>query len=199
LTAGDTHLEDGHYRRVGSVEDARADVRVIAATNKDLEAEQKAGRLREDLFFRLNVIAIPLPLLKERKEDIPELVAHFLKTRPLGPQPHTISGEALAALKRYDWPGNVRELANVLERAQILAEAHTITPDDLPDPIRVPGSAAADEPDNPFNLDMVEKKLVREALQQTHGNKLAAARILGISPRTLYRMIERYDIANREP
>lgn len=191
-------LEDGHYRRVGSVEDARADVRVIAATNRDLEAEQKAGRFREDLFFRLNVVAIPLPPLKERKEDIPELVAHFLKTRPLGPQPHTITGEALAALKRYDWPGNVRELANVLERAQILAEAYTITPDDLPDPIRAPGVAAADEPDNPFNLDAVEKKLVREALQHTHGNKLAAARVLGVSPRTLYRMIERYGIANAE-
>jgi len=187
-------LEDGHYRRVGSVEDARADVRVIAATNKDLEAEQKAARFREDLFFRLNVIAIELPPLKVRRTDIRELVEHFLRTRPLGQQPFTIAPEALAALERYDWPGNVRELANVLERAQILAEAHTITPDDLPDPIRVPASAAADEPENQFNLDVVEKKLVREALKHTHGNKLAAARTLGISPRTLYRMHERFNI-----
>jgi len=189
-------LEDGHYRRVGSVEDARADVRVIAATNKDLEAEQKAGRFREDLFFRLNVIAIPLPPLKDRKEDIPELVDHFLKTRQLGPQPHSVTAEALSALKRYDWPGNVRELANVLERAQILAEANSITGDDLPEPIRAPSSTAAHEPGNPFNLDVVEKKLLGEALQHTHGNKLAAARLLGISPRTLYRMLERFGIAD---
>ncbi|HTK73984.1 MAG TPA: sigma-54 dependent transcriptional regulator, partial [Gemmataceae bacterium] len=189
-------LEDGHYRRVGSIEDARADVRVIAATNKDLEAEQKAGKFREDLFFRLNVISIPLPPLKDRREDIPELVQHFLKTRSLGPQPFAISREALAALERYDWPGNVRELANVLERAQILAEGHTITPDDLPDPIRAPGPAATDEPTNPFNMEAMEKKLVREVLQHTRGNKLAAARTLGISPRTLYRMIERYGISH---
>jgi DNA-binding NtrC family response regulator len=124
------------------------------------------------------------------------LVAHFLKTRPLGPQPHTITTEALAVLKRYDWPGNVRKLANVLERAQILAELQTVTPDDLPDPISAL-SSAADEPESPFNLDAVEKKLVRDALQHTDGNKLAAARTLGISPRTLYRMIERFGIVER--
>jgi DNA-binding NtrC family response regulator len=184
-------LEDGHYRRVGSVEDAHADVRVVAATNKDLDAEQKAGRFREDLYFRLNVVTIPLPALKDRRGDIPELIEHFLKTRPVGPAPFTIAPEAREMLERYDWPGNVRELANVLERAQILAEGHTITPDDLPDTIRVPPAAVA-EAGSPFDLAAMERKLLREALAHTGGNKLAAARALGISARTLYRMIDRY-------
>ncbi|HEY1378531.1 MAG TPA: sigma-54 dependent transcriptional regulator, partial [Gemmataceae bacterium] len=113
-------LEGGHYRRVGSTEDAHADVRVIAATHRDLEAEQAAGRFREDLYYRLNVITIDLPALKDRRADIPNLVEHFLTTRQVGPRRFTVSPEALAALGRYDWPGNVRELANVLERAQIL-------------------------------------------------------------------------------
>src|SRR5262249_2413377 len=139
-------LEDGTYRRVGSTEEQRADVRVVAATNKDLEAEQKAGRFREDLYFRLNVVAIPLPTLRERRGDVPELVAHFRATRQVGPRRFGVAPEALAALERYDWPGNVRELANVLERAQILADGGTITVDDLPEAVTAAAPAAA-EPD----------------------------------------------------
>src|SRR5262249_22167781 len=126
-------LEDGHFRRVGSTQEGHADVRVIAATNKDLEEEQIAGRFREDLFYRLNVVAIRLPSLRDRLADIPELVQHFLTTRQVGPRPFQVAPEALEAFARYDWPGNVRELANVLERAQILAENQTITLDDLPE------------------------------------------------------------------
>ena len=118
-------LEDGHYRRVGSTREAHADVRVVAATNKPLEDEQKAGRFREDLYYRLNVVTIELPPLRERREDIPLLVEHFLTTR------QRRAGTASRSTRRrwrrccsYDWPGNVRELANVLERAQILAEDH---------------------------------------------------------------------------
>src|SRR5262249_41002825 len=136
-------LENGTYRRVGGTEERHADVRVIAATNKLLEAEQKAGRFREDLFYRLNVITVPLPPLKERKEDIPGLVDHFLATRQIGKVRFKIDPAALAALVNYDWPGNIRELANVVERAQILAEGDTITADDLPDTIIDAGPAMA--------------------------------------------------------
>src|SRR5262249_5008335 len=135
-------LEDGHYRRVGGTREAHADVRVIAATNRDLEAEQKAGRFRADLHYRLNVVTVNLPPLNDRREDIPELVAHVLESRPLGNTRHRVDPEAMAALVRYDWPGNVRELANVLERAQILAEEDVITVDDLPSNLLTAPAAA---------------------------------------------------------
>ena len=186
-------LEDGSFRRVGSTDDLRADVRVVAATNRQLEDEQKAGRFREELYYRLNVITVALPLLKERKGDIPELVEHFLATRQVGPRRFGATPEALAALGRYDWPGNVRELANVLERAQILAEGDAITPDDLPEAVVSAGAApAAAGEDSPYSLEAAERRLLHEVLKHTQGNKLAAARALGVSPRTLYRMIERH-------
>src|SRR5262249_34081024 len=126
-------LEDGHFRRVGSTQEGIADVRIVAATNKPLEGEIKAGRFREDLFYRLNVVTIDLPPLKDRRKDIPQLVEHFLGTRPVRGTKFQIEAEALEALVRYDWPGNIRELANVLERAQILAEGSLVTLADLPD------------------------------------------------------------------
>jgi DNA-binding NtrC family response regulator len=190
-------LEDGHYRRVGGTQEARADVRVVAATNKDLEAEQRAGRFREDLFYRLNVVALQLPLLRERREDIPELVSHFLATRRVGPQPHRVQPEALEALRRYDWPGNVRELANVIERAQILAEGDTITLDDLPENIAEAsgGAAAAAAPaGDPHHLREVERLHVRAVLRAEKGNKVHAAKALGISRRALYRLVRKYHL-----
>jgi DNA-binding NtrC family response regulator len=189
-------LEDGRYRRVGGTQERHADVRVIAATNKPLEEEQKAGRFREDLFFRLNVFAIALPPLAERREDIPLLVEHFLKTRPIGTVPRRVDPGALEALRRYDWPGNVRELANVLERAQILAEGSVITPDDLPENL-VPASGAPRPPaesDNPFDLEGVERRHVAAVLRQAGGNKVKAAKALGVSRRSLYRMIAKYGL-----
>jgi DNA-binding NtrC family response regulator len=186
-------LEDGSYRRVGSTEDRRADVRLVAATNRSLEEEQKAGRFREDLYYRLNVVTIALPLLKDHKADIPDLVDHFLATRPVGQGRFRLAPETLSLLESYEWPGNVRELANVLERAQILAEGNVVTPDDLPDTVavkRTPAAPPAD--DNPFSLEAAERRLLTDALRHTHGNKLAAARVLGVSPRTLYRMIDRF-------
>ncbi|AMV26439.1 Transcriptional regulatory protein ZraR [Gemmata sp. SH-PL17] len=194
-------LEDGHYRRVGSTQEKRADVRVIAATNKPLEAEQAAGRFREDLFFRLNVISITLPPLKERREDIPELIAHFLHTRQVGRGLMTVDPTARAALCSYDWPGNIRELANVLERAQILAEGTTITPDDLPETVlasraAVPG--AEPQPPvatSPDDLDRMERYHVADVLRRHGGNKVQAAKALGVSRRTLYRLIEKHRLA----
>jgi DNA-binding NtrC family response regulator len=189
-------LEDGHFRRVGGTHERHANVRVIAATNKPLEAEQKAGRFREDLYYRLNVVSVTLSALRERREDIPQLVEHFLATRPVGPARHKVGPEAMKLLVCYDWPGNVRELANVIERAQILAEGDTITPDDLPDTLTAAAAETGEE--SPFSLAAAERRLLHEALRHTHGNKLAAAKALGISARTLYRMLARYGPAEPE-
>jgi DNA-binding NtrC family response regulator len=186
-------LEDGHFRRVGSTQERHADVRVIAATNKDLDVEQKGGRFREDLYYRLNVVTIPLPALKERREDIPELVGHFLATRQIGPRRLRVDPAALQALVRYDWPGNIRELANVLERAQILAEGDTITLDDLPEGLVV--GEALDAPNNdPGHLREVERRHVLDVLRQHKGNKVHAARALGISRRALYRLLNKFHL-----
>jgi DNA-binding NtrC family response regulator len=192
-------LEDGHYRRLGSTQERHADVRAVAATNKPLEDEVRAGRFREDLFFRLNVITVSLPALRDRREDIPALVAHFLATRQVGKTPFSVDAAAMRVLCGYDWPGNIRELANVLERAQILAEGDTITTDDLPDnllqasrPVATPGTPAAEM--SPENLDGVERRHVADVLRRNGGNKLQAAKALGVSRRTLYRLIEKHGL-----
>jgi transcriptional regulator with PAS, ATPase and Fis domain len=190
-------LEDGNYRRVGGTEEHHANIRLIAATNKPLEEEQKAGRFREDLFYRLNVASIHLPALRERLEDIPLLVAHCLTTRQLGKVKFAVDAEAMAVLQSYAWPGNVRELVNVLERAQILAENHTITVDDLPENLITmasPGAApgAAPATGEATTLQEVERRHVHEVLSQAHGNKMQAAKTLGISRRALYRLIAKY-------
>jgi DNA-binding NtrC family response regulator len=192
-------LEDGHYRRVGGTKECRADVRVIAATNKPLEEEQKAGRFREDLFYRLNVVAIELPPLRERREDIPALVDHFLTTRQLGPARCQVHPDAMQALLAYGWPGNIRELANVLERAQILAEGHVITPDDLPETVLAAPAPAEAAAANPDSLDALERRHVQEVLRREKGNKLRAAKALGISRRALYRLLERYRLEEARP
>jgi len=186
-------LEDGHYRRVGGTQETHAEVRVVAATNKPLEEEMKAGRFREDLYYRLAVVTIELPLLRERPRDIPDLVEHFLTTRQVGPTRSRIDPEAAAALAQYSWPGNVRELANVLERAQILAENHVITLDDLPDSI-VDAAPLAVAGADPGLLREVERRHVLEVLEEYKGNKVQAARALGISRRALYRLIAKYGL-----
>jgi DNA-binding NtrC family response regulator len=195
-------LENGHYRRVGSVQEQIADVRVIAATNKPLEEEQKAGRFREDLFYRLNVVAIVLPPLRERREDIPLLIDHLLTIRQFGKVKHQLHPDALQAMIRYGWPGNVRELANVLERAQILAEGNTITLDDLPENMIV--SAASPPPargheENSLHLDAMERIHVLRVLEQFKFNKVHAAKALGISRRSLYRLMERHHFETTKP
>lgn len=197
-------LENGHYRRVGSTHEVQADVRVVAATNKVLEDEMKAGRFREDLYYRLNVVAIELPLLRDRRQDIPELVEHFLSTRSLGPVRCAIERKALEALTHYDWPGNVRELANVLERAQILAEDRLIRLDNLPDnvvsAVAASEAGASTETSNqysePRTLREVERRHVESVLLQEKGNRLRAARVLGISRRALYRLIKKHGLSS---
>jgi transcriptional regulator with PAS, ATPase and Fis domain len=192
-------LEDGHYRRVGSTQDAHADVRVVAATNKPLEEEQKAGRFREDLFYRLNVITVDLPPLQDRREDIPALVEHLLADRQFGPTRYRVDDEALAALVRYEWPGNIRELANVLERAQILADGAVITLYDLPESIQMATSPAETMSEEPLNLRGMEYRTLLVALEQTGGNKARAAKALGIDRRSIYRLIEKYHVASAAP
>jgi DNA-binding NtrC family response regulator len=191
-------LEDGHYRRVGGTKECQADVRVIAATNKPLEEEQKAGRFREDLFYRLNVVSIDLPPLRERREDIPALVDHFLTSRQLGKVRYNVAPDAMNALRNYAWPGNIRELVNVLERAQILAEGNLITLDDLPEAMQVLPSAEVASTD-PLNLREMEYRAIRAALQQAKGNKVHAAKALGITRRALYRLIEKYRLEAVKP
>jgi DNA-binding NtrC family response regulator len=189
-------LEDGHYRRVGGTQEAHADVRVVAATNRALEEGIKEGKFREDLFYRLNVITFTLPPLRERREDIPELVEHFLTTRTVGSVRCRVHPDAMKALEQYDWPGNIRELANVLERAQILAEEHIITRDDLPEVLAGASSSSGAQAatGNPRHLEEVERRHVQEVLREEKGNKLHAAKALGISRRALYRLIEKYGL-----
>jgi DNA-binding NtrC family response regulator len=187
-------LEDGHYRRVGGTREMNADIRVVAATNRDLAEEIKNGRFREDLFYRLNVVSIYLPPLHERRGDIPELIEHFLTTRQIGPLRSRVDAEAMKALQAYSWAGNVRELANVLERAQILAENHVITLEDLPENVVSAAPGASEASGDPNHLDEVERRHVLSILQQEKGNKVHAARILGISRRSLYRLIEKHHL-----
>jgi two-component system response regulator HydG len=185
-------LQEGEYEPVGG-DTVRADVRVVAATNKDLRAEVAAGRFREDLFYRLNVIAVTAPPLRSRREDIPLLVDHFLgvycakNNRPRLDAPR----EVLAVLSDYSWPGNVRELENVIERAVVLCRADKLTVEDLPDVVRENESS---EPSTiTFSvgtpLDEVERRLIRETLRHAHGDKSVAAQLLGISTRTIYRKL----------
>src|SRR5262249_41585886 len=154
---------------------------------------------RDDLFYRLNVVTIVLTPLSERREDIPELVEHFLTTRQLGSIRYRIQPEALDALVRYDWPGNVRELANVLERAQILAEDYVITLDDLPESIVESCAPATTPSGDARHLREVERRHVLAILQQEKGNKVHAAKALGISRRALYRLISKYHLEEVRP
>jgi transcriptional regulator with PAS, ATPase and Fis domain len=192
-------LEDGHFRRVGATSESYADIRVVAATNRKLEDEMKAGRFREDLYYRLNVISIHLPPLREHRQDIPELVEHFLTTRQIGPVRSRIDPAALEAMMRHSWPGNIRELANVIERAQILAEEHLITVDDLPDNLVSwsPGSPHGESESDGDTLHSAQRRHLIRILNEACGNKVHAAQALGISRRALYRLLDKYDLRDQ--
>jgi DNA-binding NtrC family response regulator len=182
-------LEDGSFRRVGGSQERRVDVRIIAATNRDLGAEVRAHRFREDLLYRINVMNLMMPPLREHAEDIPQLVRHFL------PADWEIDDEAAGALVRYAWPGNVRQLRNVLERATILADGQTVTLDDLPAEIAAASSEeAAPSPPGDLELMAMERAHIRSVLRRCQGNKAQAARVLGIHRRKLYRLLERLGI-----
>jgi DNA-binding NtrC family response regulator len=184
-------LEDGSMRRVGSIKERRVDVRLLAATNRNMADEIKAGRFREDLYYRINVMSLNLPPLRERTGDLPLLVKRFL-----GPD-WQIAPEAMQALDRYDWPGNIRQLINAIDRAKILAEDNLITLDDLPDAMQVTLPPAEVSSTDPLNLSELERRTVRAALDEAKGNKAKAAQFLGISRRALYRLIEKYRLGER--
>jgi DNA-binding NtrC family response regulator len=188
-------LQEREIMRVGGTERIRVDVRIIAATNTNLEQAVREGRFREDLYYRLNVIPIVLPPLRERRTDIPLLVEHFLKKYGAG-RARTVGDKALKALVAYDWPGNVRELESALERSLLLAEGDEILPQDLPAPVRsglaIPrGPLALEIPDSGIDLEALEKSLVLKALEKTEGNVSRAARLLGLSRRTLQYRLEK--------
>jgi DNA-binding NtrC family response regulator len=180
---------------VGGREPVKFDVRLIAATNKNLEDEVKKGTFREDLFYRVNVITIPLPPLQDRKEDVPLLVNHFLQkyTQRLGKPSVKISREAMQVLVNYDWPGNVRELENMIERAVALCDEDIIETTDLPEKLTQVKIAIRDLDEYEMSLDALEEQHIKKVLQQVAGDKVKASQILGINLSTLYRKLARYD------
>lgn len=197
-------LQDEEVRRVGDTRAEKVDVRVVAATARDLQRAVREGQFREDLFYRLNVVAIRLPPLRERREDIASLVQHFLaKYRRLRPDAPLsgVTAQALEALETYRWPGNVRELEHVVERAVVLAEGSELGEDDLPEELRSaprPTPAVA-LPEGTLSVKhairAVEEQLIRQALEQTGGNRTRAAELLDISYRALLYKIKEYGIA----
>jgi len=182
-------LEDGSLRRVGSVQERRVNVRIIAATNRDMIKEVEAGNFREDLYYRINVLTIDLPPLRERPGDIPILCEHFLGSE------WSVEAAVMPILERYGWPGNVRQLVNALERAKILAEDEVIRVENLPPEI-VSGAekAAAPPPGTQCDLDTLNKMHIEESYRKHKGNKARTARALGIGRRTLYRLIEKFEL-----
>jgi DNA-binding NtrC family response regulator len=186
-------LENGELQRVGSVEPKRVDVRVIGATNRRLDAEIAAGRFRSDLYYRLNVVEITVPPLRERSEDIPYLTAAFVRkfAREFDKQITGLTAAAEERLVQWPWPGNVRELRNVIERACLLCEGHLLTEADLSRSLHERPLATAGVDDDPGGPPP-SREAMQIALDDTGGNKSLAARRLGISRRALYRLIDKY-------
>ena len=191
-------IQSGEFRRVGGNSTLKADVRILSATNKNLQDEVREGKFREDLLYRLNVITIEVPPLRTRKQDIPLLAAHFLSNRMKTRTKPTISARAMEVLMEYEWPGNIRELENVLERAAILCRNNSIEPQDLslPNaPMSLPaGSAADNKIGTAIPLKEIERLHIEGVLKSFRGNKAESAKILGISLKTLYTKIQQYQI-----
>ena len=183
-------LQEGEFERLGGTKVLRSNVRIISATNVNLANAIKQKRFREDLYYRLNVITINIPPLRERKEDIPLLVSHFLKIyqEKNNKAIDGISEEVLDVLTDYLWPGNVRELKNVIERAVVLTQDRVITPKDLPENI-IKNRVEDRKLTIPFGTPLreIEKKIILETLRRTKGDKEITANLLGITPRTIYR------------
>jgi DNA-binding NtrC family response regulator len=186
-------LQEKEVRPVGSTERVPLAARIIAATNRDLDAAVRQGTFRQDLFFRLNVVQIKLPPLRERKSDIPVLVNSFLeKFNDENGKTRTISEDAMTRLMAYDWPGNVRELENAMERAIALGSGPILHAGDLPTSLQYGTGERAPQNDELLPLEEMEKRAIMRALKEAGGDKLAAARILGIGKTTLYRKLKQY-------
>jgi DNA-binding NtrC family response regulator len=200
-------IQEKEVRPVGSNEKVKVDVRIMAATNRDLDAEYKKGTFRKDLYFRLNVVTISLPPLRERRSDIPILAAFFLERLAPG-RGVQVSGDAMKALLAYDWPGNVRELENCLERAIALGDERILEVSDLPPSIAQAEIAAEAAESREFSghptdlratdLEDIERATIERVFSQVNGDKALAGKMLGISRATLYRKLKRYNIGVRE-
>ena len=198
-------LQEEEVRPVGEDKPQRVDVRVIAATSRDLVKEVAEGRFREDLFYRLDVVRIEVPPLRERRADIPLLVDNFIRhfEKSMKKPVLRASDAALELMNQYHWPGNVRELENMIERAMILAPGDTITPEQLPSAVQTPAADAADEiPRGDFSLKRARQRFeadwIRKALEATDGNRTHAAKLLDISHRALLYKIKEYGIGPRQ-
>ena len=188
-------LQEGEVERLGG-RTMKVDLRLVAATNQDLRAAVREGRFREDLYYRLNVIAVPMPPLRDRRDDIPLLAEHFLqlyaarKNRTLA----GFSRAAADAMSRYDWPGNVRELENAVERAVVLSRGSAIELDDLPPEVRTGGGVQGDGRSLSFAvgtpLEEIERRVIHATLAHVGGDKRLCAQLLGIATRTIYRRLE---------
>lgn len=198
-------LQEGEFERVGGTKTIKVDIRLISASNKRLLDEIKAGTFREDLYYRINVVSITLPPLRERKEDIEALVEHYMKhySSVNHKKIHGISPYALKALINYNWPGNVREVRNVVERMIVLARGNTLTIENVPADIRTfSGNSVIEslesnvKKQDDLSIRDMEKDMIVRALKEMNGNKSKVAKKLGISRRTLYRKIEEFDLKN---
>jgi transcriptional regulator with GAF, ATPase, and Fis domain len=193
-------LQEGTFERLGGTRTHQVDVRIVAATNRDLQQEVADRRFREDLYYRINVIAIELPALRERREDIPLLLAYFLRkyAQQNGKEITAAQQEVAPRLQAYDWPGNVRELANLVERAVVLAPGDLIRVADLPPYLQAIEPEATEPRTYVFppdaTLSDIEREAISQALQQHHGNRKAAARRLDIGLATLYRKLNEYHL-----
>jgi|ERR1044071_4474340 DNA-binding NtrC family response regulator len=195
-------LQEGEVKRVGSSQTARVDTRVVAATNRDLEREVKEGNFREDLFYRLSVVAVHVPPLRERRGDIPLLAEHFLRaaSAKAGRGRLKLAEETLKMMVAYNWPGNVRELESLVEYAALHARGSEVLPEDLPAKLQTSEIRAASRSPLPAlfedlpSLDEVERRYLQHVLKMVNGNRTRAAEILGVDRRTLYRMAERFRI-----
>ena len=187
-------LQEGEIRRVGGTEAVKVDVRVVAATHRDLDEEVRVGRFREDLLFRLRVVSLLLPSLRERPEDVPPLVEHFIAqaAKKEGRRPPSIAADAMELLRRHPWPGNVRELRNVLERAVVVATGHVIQASDLG--LHRPPYGDGQNGGPMASLEDVERHHIARVLQESDGNISQAARTLGIDRATLYNKLRKYQL-----
>ncbi len=190
-------LETGEFFRVGGTQKVSTDIRLVAATNRDIEKAVAEGQFREDLYYRINTLAIHIPPLRERRDDIPLLARHFLQ-RFGGTEPPQLTDAALEALMRYRWPGNVRELKNVMERLAILCAGQEIRPEDLPPDLlgdrRGEGDGSSRLVGQSISLEELERAHIEAVLRRENWHQGRAAQVLGISPKTLYRKIRIYGL-----
>jgi transcriptional regulator with PAS, ATPase and Fis domain len=200
-------LQEKEIRRVGGKDNIKVDVRIIAATNKNLEEEMKEGNFREDLYYRLNVITIPLPPLRERLEDIPSLIDYFIakSNKEYGKRIIGVDDKALEFLKNYAWPGNVRQLQSVIERAVLLSDSKVITLSDLPHEIRKPTGASGfnkiggiDIPETGLNFEELEKELLINAMKKSNHVVAKAAKLLGMSYKTFWYRWEKFGFSKKD-